>query len=437
MASHLAIEAPAGYARFDPIGFGRHVARRSVGLLFVLSVLLVFLVSPMRLDAWGVPYDMPGGDVFSKVHPGAWAALLAAGLGALFVRAPRDAVDRFVAHRGLLAFFSAWLFLLATTVLFLDVPFTPLIDAFLLPMVYFFLFVAGLVRPDRRLARMLHVIMAANAALGIVEHVTGWRLTPYPFAMYDPRPTAFLGHPLANASMTGAYLLALAFGGGRDLPRPVLAAALLLQGLAAIAFGGRAAAILVACVLLVRLGFACVKFASGKRIERSTIALCLVCIPIVAAAAAIVVQSGFLDSFFQRFVTDRGSAEARVIMFRVLSEIPFRQILFGPDPNLLSSLQFEENIPAGIESFWISFALQYGLVVSCIFFLALLLFCLDVIRTCRPGSAVILAYFFIVASTSVSLSAKSCIFAELIVIVMVLMKDERSARVRSAPVPDA
>ena len=220
------MNSPAGTASIGEIGRidARRLCRRSarigVRLSFYLSVFLIFSISPMRLDAWGDPYDVVGGGILAKVHPGTWAAFAALGLGCLVLRRPIEIANTFVARRGLLALFFAWLFLAVTTALFLDVPLTPLIDVFLLPMVIFFLFELDLVEPERGLATLIHALMAANAAIGIVEYATGWRLTPYVFAIYDWRSTALLGHPLANAALTGAYILILLFGGGaacRDL----------------------------------------------------------------------------------------------------------------------------------------------------------------------------------------------------------------------------
>src|SRR5438045_1573292 len=81
----------------------------------------------------------------------------------------------------------------------------------------------------------------------------------------DWRSTALLGHPLANAVVTGVYILVLAVGGGRDLPdvlRPML---VVVQLAAMFAFGGRASFVL----LVAMLGFlglqAAWRIAAGKR----------------------------------------------------------------------------------------------------------------------------------------------------------------------------
>ena len=68
----------------------------------------------------------------------------------------------------------------------------------------------------------MHALLLLNATIGIVEFASGLRFTPLVAAGVviedDWRSTALLGHPLANASLTGAYILMLALGAGRDLP---------------------------------------------------------------------------------------------------------------------------------------------------------------------------------------------------------------------------
>ena len=70
----------------------------------------------------------------------------------------------------------------------------------------------------RRAALIIHAILCANALLGLYEYLSGWRLTPYVAGTLlievDWRSTALLGHPLANASVTGSYALILGIGGG-------------------------------------------------------------------------------------------------------------------------------------------------------------------------------------------------------------------------------
>ncbi|WP_262313563.1 hypothetical protein, partial [Klebsiella pneumoniae] len=93
-----------------------------------------------------------------------------------------------------------------------------------------------------RLETIFHLVMLANALLGLFELASGQRFFPYRFDGVafesDTRSAALQGHPLANATMTACYILALANGGGRLAPMP-RAAMIVLQLVALVTFGGR------------------------------------------------------------------------------------------------------------------------------------------------------------------------------------------------------
>ena len=61
-----------------------------------------------------------------------------------------------------------------------------------------------------------------------------------------------------------------------------------------------------------------------------------------------------------------------------------------------------------------------GVVVAFIFFAALFFFCREVVMAAGSGAFVVFLYFFAVASTSVSLSAKSPVFAIMVMLTFLL-----------------
>jgi hypothetical protein len=403
--------------------------RLAVNALVYLSICMLFLISEQRLKAWGVNYEDPGGNPLSKVHPGTWAIFAAFGLAALRSGNPVSFLNKLGRWGGLSIFFGVWSMLLVVIVVFEKTPFTPIIDSFLLPMVIFAIAVERIGPKARSVALLIHALLAANAVLGIIEYLTGWRLTPFTAGDYaqtnDWRSTAFLGHPLANASIVGVYIVALALGGGRDLPSWLRPPMMILQMAAMVAFGGRAALVLTVFLLL---GIALKRVFDvfrGRRVPLPRAALICFCAPFLIGAVTIAAQAGFFDRLLERFVQDNGSAEARVIMMRVFAMFPLRQIVFGPDQNWLTSLQYEEGINYGIESFWVSFILEHGLIISLIFFAGLAAFCVDLARATRPATILLLVHFFGVASSSISLTAKSCTFGLFVAIVMYMMRPVR------------
>lgn len=406
-------------------GAGGRFAQAAAALT-IACVALLFGVSAMLLHQIGYNYESPGGSVFEKMHPGT----LVAGLAALALIASRPRPFDFVGaalarHLGLTAFLGVWCVLLVYIVLVQKAPFTGVIDTFLLPMILFALIDTQRRSVERRLELFLHVFLGFNSLLGLFEVVSGWRLVPYVAngieIADDWRATALMGHPLANASITGCYLLVLLLRGGARLHGALRVAVIALTTAAMIAFGGRAAMVIL---LLFAAPIAFLRLATGVAYGRATplqaamIALALFSVPIALLGLA---ELGAFDQFIGRFVDDQGSAKTRIAMFDLFDYILWRDILLGPDPNLIDTLKQLEGLEFGIESFWVSSALAYGVIMAGILYIGLFMFCRDLARASRPETWILLLYFFAVASTSVSLSAKTTIFAMTVAIAMVLL----------------
>ena len=96
----------------------------------------------------------------------------------------------------------------------------------------------------------------------------------------------------------------------------------------------------------------------------------------------------------------------------------------------MSSLQALEGIELGIESFWVGFILAHGAIMATLFFFGLGAFCWQVVRQTRRETWLVLLFYFLVASTSVSLSVKTCTFAMFVAMALSLMRppERRVAR---------
>ncbi|MBN9062504.1 MAG: hypothetical protein BGP06_17830 [Rhizobiales bacterium 65-9] len=402
--------------------------------LTILSVVLLFCVSSMLLQHVGYNYETPGGSPLEKMHPGT----LVAALAALALLASRARPFAFIAeilarHLGMAAFVCVWCVLLAYLLLVQKSPFTAIIDTFLLPVIMFVLIGAQRAQLERPLEIFLHAFLAVNCLLGLFEVASGWRLVPYVAngvpILDDWRATAILGHPLANASITGCYLLVLMLGGGERLRGAPRAAMLCLTVAAMVAFGGRAA---TALLFLFAGPVAFIRFLTAIAYGRATaFRAALIAFAVFAAPILLMVlaEAGAFDQFISRFIDDRGSAQARVAMFDLFDYLSWRDILIGPDPALIDTLKQIEGLEFGIESFWVSSILAYGLIMAGIVYVSLFLFCRDLARATRPAAWMLLGYFFAVASTSVSLSAKSAILAIVVILAMVLLPPRRKRAV--------
>ncbi len=395
-------------------------------LLLAAMTLALFAVSHLLLNMMGLHYEVPGGSIVEKIHPATWLASLA-----LFVAVLNDGhllrwLNMLMArHKGLLFFAFTWLVLLWHLVMNQHMPFSHLIDTFALPMMLVLL-LEGL-RPRQRdaLERLIHVIMAANALLGLFEAASGWHMTPLIIGELvqtdDWRATAFMGHPLNNAAVTAHYLIALALGGARAIPRPLQVALFVLNMAALSAFGGRAAFMLAMLIIGAIALWRFYGVMAGRRFSPLGAAFALFAVPAAIAAIYGLYELGAFDKFLTRFVSDKGSAEARFIMLELFDAIPERDILFGPNAEQVAALMRIEGLH-GLESFWVAFVLSYGLAVSLVFFAGLLAFLWDLVRSSSALALAPVVFFLLEATTSVSVSAKTTTFAMMVMIVMVFLR---------------
>ncbi len=410
---------------------------RAFGLLLLAVAVSLFAISHLLLGMAGFRYEVPGGSIVEKIHPATWLAILALAVAVLRSGHPLLWLDHVVRrHKGLLFFAFANAVLLWHLIMNQKMPFTGLVDTFFLPMTLVLLLEGISERQRATLERAIHVLMAANALLGIYEVATGWHFTPLIIGELvqtdDWRATALMGHPLNNAAVTAHYLLAIALGGAHAVSRPVRVALFVLNLAALNAFGGRVAFVLA---MLLLSGIAAWRFLGvlrGARFAPSTAAFISLALPVGLAVVALLYDAGAFDRFLTRFVSDKGSAEARLIMLELFRSIPERELVFGPNAAQVAQLMRMEGL-VGLESFWVAFVLSYGLAVSLLFFSGLFAFLWDLVKTTSPRAMVLVLFFLLEATTSVSVSAKTTTFAMMVFIVMVMLRRRADRPLSNAP----
>ncbi len=397
------------------------------GLLAFAGTLALFLISPMLLTHWGIVYELAGGSVIEKIHPGTW--LLTLSLAVTMARFPNPvafAGAAFSVFPGLMAFLATFVWLLAHAILVQKTPFTPIIDSFALPTIALLALSSSTDRLRANLARALHAALIVNAALGLAEYLLGFRYTPYvagEFALEDDwRSTALLGHPLSNALAMGSYLIVLALGGGRDLPTPLRALAFALSLASMIAFGGRASLVLSLLVVGATWAMRGAGVLSGRRVDLRVVAAAAAATPILVVALIELYASGFFDQMLERFVNDRGSAKARLIMLGFFKALSWTEIILGPDVGKIQAMQNVEGVEYGLESFFVAYILTYGAIVACFFFVGVACLIREIVRASRPAALAPIIFFFTVAATSVSLSAKTTAFGILVALLLTMLR---------------
>lgn len=394
------------------------------GLATVFALTLT-AVSPFALNAIGWNYDGVDGSPLTRFHPATLLAILL--LIAVNLRSGNPLaglLDSFGRDLCLSIFLFVWALLLFHASVNQERPAAALIDTFLLPVLVILIFRAldGSIR--ERIALLVHAVFFVNAVIGIGEFLTGWRLTPYYAGGIligdDWRSTALLGHPLGNALMTGCYIALLILGAGRQLTGTLHAGMIVLQFAAMVAFGGRASLVLLLLFALYGLGRLLFRFLAGGRFRLGHVALFAIALPLGLAVTGGLFEMGFFDKFILRFIEDKGSAQARIVMFELFNGFTMSELMFGPPQNHLAYLVRMHRLEFGIESLWIAFILYYGIIPSVIFFSGLAFFVASLMSECQKRIGFVLMYYFLVNTTFLGLGGKTPSFGSLTLIMLCL-----------------
>jgi hypothetical protein len=428
------------------------VSRRAAALepvalaLTVAALVTLCAVSPLTLALQGIDYDTAGGSALAKIHPGTYLAVMALAARLSAAPHPWQTLQRLLlAEPGLLIYLAALGLVALYVVVIARSPVTPLIDTFLLALVLALLLDGLDERIARWLAMMMVAIFAADAVLGLLEVSTGWRLihisvpegvtsdptrTDLVFdwradLASDWRATALFGHPLENAMLMGAFLVCLACRGTAWLGTRLRLVLGVLALLALFAFGGRASLVFSA-FFIVLLGLAGLarRLIAGRAFGFRVAGAIVLILPLIAIGLAALGETGLFDRMAERFRADEGSALARFRMWRLFDPIPWRDLVLAPDQAVVKTWQRLEGLEFGIESFWVGFALTYGIVMSTVLIAGLAAFVVSVVRLSGRGALAVFLFYFAGASTSTSLSSKTTSFAMLTALILLLLRRE-------------
>jgi hypothetical protein len=398
--------------------------------LMMLAVITTFTISAAMLTNWKVHYLTTGGNFYEKFHPATYFAFLAFFL--LLVRNgdPIGQINRmFSEARLVLVYLFCWLALLVQ-MLVLERPFTVIIDTFLLPVVL--CLVIWRLSPLQRkpLVWMLHLTILLNVIFGYYEYFSGHRLIPLSLGgdvvvMGEWRSSALFGHPLTASGLVGAYILAL-------ILRPALCPPVVLR-LPLIAFclgslmvfGGRTALV---TVLLVIGGFAALELFRILRGGRTSlpVAIAAICLLFVAAAAIFAaLDLGIFDKMLLRFSSDKGSTLARYATFNLLSHFDWQELVLGPNPVRANALQTQWGLNYGIEDFWISCIVQFGLIHAVLLTIGLIGLFAEILQRASGAAWAIILLIIVIAASSVSFSSKNIQLAQFVVLITLLLPRER------------
>lgn len=416
---------------------GRQPLRFAARACAFAAAIAAFVVSAMALQALGLRYETPGGGMLQKLHPATYLAVLAlileaasrprplAYLAALPLRFPGAAL--FAANLALLVAYAA---------IFQRTPVAPLIDTYVVGAIMLALYEDFSDRQRAALRLALHGVLFVNACLGVAEFAFHFRLTPFVAGgrtiVGDYRSTALLGHPLLNAGTTTIYVAMLIFGADRAI-RPLQRLAMIAVQLAAlVAFGGRTSLILALATVFLATIRPLGEALGGRRFDLRAAAAAALVAPFAVAAAFAAWFGGALTPLIERFTADRGSAQARVLAFDLFNAFSFEDVLLGPNPDRLATLQNTLGIEYGVENSWLGLALQYGALMTVVFVVGLAALLAEFWRRAKSGAWAILLVFLLQVSSAATLSVKSLAFNQF-AILMLAVFDRRAASGLATP----
>jgi hypothetical protein len=155
---------------------------------------------------------------------------------------------------------------------------------------------------------------------------------------------------------------------------------------------------------------------------------------VAAAGIFAAFDLGIFDKMLLRFSSDKGSTLARFATFNLLSHFDWQELILGPDPVRVNALQNQLGLNYGIENFWISSIVQFGIIPTALLTIGLVCFFVEIIsRSSRAVWAIVLLIVTIAAS-SVSFSSKNIQLAQFVILISLLLPREQR-RLAAPPQP--
>ncbi|TPK97855.1 hypothetical protein FJ938_25950 [Mesorhizobium sp. B2-4-14] len=400
------------------------------GYGLVAAVALLFGISGGMLWLVGYNYDGLTGNPATKIHPSTYLLVLMFAWRACTFGNPMGYVVTVADRRPASALLAVMSIVLLVVVIVRQRPgMAGMIDTFVTPALLVLMLAENDEKTFARLQTVVHAIMTANALLALFEFATKTLIFPYRldgevFAN-DLRSTALQGHPLVNATITSIYVLAL-LSGSKSLSMPLRLGLIGLQCAALVAFGGRSAMVLTimlgGCYILIQ-GLRTLRMGRVNLLGAALGFILAALIPVVIVLAA---SYGFFDALLERFVSDSGSANARVEMFDLFQHLELRDLIVGPDIDLVESMRRISGLEQGIENPIIRMVLYQGAFFTLLMVFGFALFTHEVARRCHPGIWLPMLGWLMLLNTSESLASKTTLMTKFVVLALVLYRPTRA-----------
>ncbi|WP_210337669.1 VpsF family polysaccharide biosynthesis protein [Mesorhizobium sp. INR15] len=409
-------------------------SRNSIDLVtrlgLVVTVVVLFSISGGMLWLVGYNYDGLFGSPATKIHPSTYLIVLLFAWRSCTFGNPVGYCVSVADKRPATALMAVISIVLLFVVILRQRPgMAGMIDTFVAAALFVLMLSEGDEKTFTRLQTAIHAVMTANALLGLFEFATKTLLFPYRLDgvafVTDLRSSALQGHPLSNATLTSVYVLAL-LSGSRSLSAPMRLGLIGLQCAALVAFGGRSAMVVTIVLGGCYLLFHGLRTLRKGRISLLGAALAFMLAALLPVALVVAASLGFFDALAERFVSDGGSANARVEMFEIFKYLELRDVIVGPSVDFVSSLRRINGLEQGIENPIISMTVYHGAAFTLLMLFGFGLFMYEVARRCHPGVWLPMMGWLMLLNTSESLASKSTILSKFVVLCLVLYRPART-----------
>lgn len=394
-------------------------------LQFMIRMIPVslFLLPNSLLNLIGINYMGTGGSALGKLHPSFYLSLTALGFTFLLSRSVAGHFSNAVKGTYRLPMAAAILTTFVTMILSRSGTgdFSAAIVTFLTPAIVAYVFQFASTKSRQFIYNFLVIFFAINSLVGLVELVTSWRLLPYyvsdQIITFDRRPTALLGHPLLNALLTGAFLLAMITRQitlGQKVPQLLQMA---LHGAAIFAFGGRASLaflVIISGIYALRHSGLIVR----AKVRQSVRSMALVISGILFFVVLTV--TGVTETLLDRFVNATDSTNTRFAALSLLEMLSFREWLIGVEGPARTFYLNVLQTPFGIEISVIAMIYVYGLPLAALLIWSTYRLLFQWASNDYPGKRYLVVFFIMSTLTSLSIGSKSLLISQFLIILFCL-----------------
>src|SRR3978361_688306 len=126
-----------------------------------------------------------------------------------------------------------------------------------------------------------------------------------------------------------------------------------------------------------------------------------------------------------RFSSDKGSTLARYATFSLLSHFDWQELVLGPDPVRVNAMQSQLGLNYGIENFWGSCVVQFGIIHTILLTTGLVCFFVELLRRSNRAVWAVVLLIVVIAASSVSFSSKNIQLAQFVILMAGLLPREQ------------